>query len=78
MCLIKVAVMYLFSVCLSVEVYLFICFYTLIVLKNVLLAPSKAEKETGIECTARGLLRCWEFSFKIIKLILLMDFNMFF
>lgn len=75
MCLIKVAAMYLCSVCLWEFVFCF-CFYTLIILKNVLLASSKTEKETGIECGARRLLGCWQFSLKNKKLILLIDFNM--
>lgn len=50
-------------------------FFTLIVLKDVLLAPSRAEKETGIESATRRLLGCWEFSLKIKKLIVLMDFD---
>lgn len=42
----------------------------------MLLAPSKAEKEAGIERGARRFLGCWQFSLKIKKLILLMDFDM--
>lgn len=79
MCLIKVAVMYLFSVCLLEFgwLVLFLFFFILIVLKDVLLAPSRAEKETGIESATRRLLGCCEFSLKIKKLIVLMDFDVF-